>query len=196
MKMTKKMNKEYWEERYKSNEIGWDVGEITTLLKEYIDQIENKSLKILIPGAGNGHEFDYLIEKGFTNITVIDIAEQPLETLKKRNPKYIKNFIQGDFFDFDKTFDLIIEQTFFCALNPEMRTKYVTQMHSLLEKNGKIAGVLFDFPLTEVGPPFGGSKEEYKNLFSKKFNLKTLERAYNSIKPRKDRELFFIFEKK
>lgn len=196
MKMTKKMNKEYWEERYKSNEIGWDVGEITTPLKEYIDQIENKSLKILIPGAGNGHEFDYLIEKGFTNITVIDIAEQPLETLKKRNPKYIKNFIQGDFFDFDKTFDLIIEQTFFCALNPEMRTKYVTQMHSLLEKNGKIAGVLFDFPLTEVGPPFGGSKEEYINLFSKKFNLKTLERAYNSIKPRKDRELFFIFEKK
>lgn len=196
MMMTKKMNKEYWEERYKSNEIGWDVGEITTPLKEYIDQIENKRLKILIPGAGNGHEFDYLIEKGFTNITVIDIAEQPLETLKKRNPKYMKNFIQGDFFDFDKTFDLIIEQTFFCALNPEMRTKYVTQMHSILEKNGKIAGVLFDFPLTEVGPPFGGSKEEYINLFSKKFNLKTLERAYNSIKPRKDRELFFIFEKK
>ncbi len=196
MMMTKKMNKEYWEERYKSNEIGWDVGEITTPLKEYIDQIENKRLKILIPGAGNGHEFDYLIEKGFTNITVIDIAEQPLETLKKRNPKYIKNFIQGDFFDFDKTFDLIIEQTFFCALNPKMRTKYVTQMHSILEKNGKIAGVLFDFPLTEVGPPFGGSKEEYINLFSKKFNLKTLESAYNSIKPRKDRELFFIFEKK
>lgn len=194
--MTKKMNKDYWEDRYKSNEIGWDVGEITTPLKEYIDQIENKELKILIPGAGNGHEFDYLIEKGFSNITVIDIAEQPLESIKKRNPRYTKNFIQDDFFNLNKTFDLVIEQTFFCALNPELRAKYVKQMHSLLEENGKIVGLFFDFPLTEAGPPFGGSKKEYLNLFSKKFNIKTLERAHNSIKPRKDKELFFIFEKK
>jgi hypothetical protein len=194
--MTKKMNKDYWEDRYKSNEIGWDVGTITTPLKEYVDQIEDKELKILIPGAGNGHEFDYLIEKGFSNITLIDIAEQPLESLKKRNPTYTKNFIKDDFFNLDKTFDLVIEQTFFCALNPELRAKYVKQMHSLLEENGKIVGLLFDFPLTDVGPPFGGSKEEYLNLFSKKFKIKTLERAYNSIKPRKDKELFFIFEKK
>ncbi|MFT5754446.1 MAG: SAM-dependent methyltransferase [Flavobacterium sp.] len=194
--MTKKMNKDYWEDRYKSNEIGWDVGEITTPLKEYIDQIENKELKILIPGAGNGHEFDYFIEKGFSNITVIDIAEQPLESIKKRNPEYTKNFIQDDFFNLNKTFDLVIEQTFFCALNPELRAKYVKQMHSLLEENGKIVGLFFDFPLTEAGPPFGGSKKEYLNLFSKKFNIKTLERAHNSIKPRKDKELFFIFEKK
>ena len=59
----KKMNKEYWEGRYQSNETGWDVGKITTPLKDYIDQIENKELKILIPGAGNGYEFDYLIQK-------------------------------------------------------------------------------------------------------------------------------------
>lgn len=196
MMITKKMNKEYWEERYKTNETGWDVGKITTPLQVYIDQIKNKELKILIPGAGNGHEFDYLIQKGFSNITVIDIAEQPLEALKKRNPNYTKNFIQGVFFELKETFDLIIEQTFFCALNPKLRTKYVTQTHALLEENGKIAGLLFDFPLSEVGPPFGGSKEEYINLFSEKFNLKTLERAYNSIKPRKDTELFFIFEKK
>ena len=44
-KKTKKMNKEYWENRYQNNEIGWDVGKITTPLKEYIDQVENKNLK-------------------------------------------------------------------------------------------------------------------------------------------------------
>ncbi|WP_338378733.1 methyltransferase domain-containing protein [uncultured Flavobacterium sp.] len=190
------MNKEYWEERYLNNETGWDTGEISTPLKEYINQIEDKSLNILIPGAGNGYEFDYLIEKGFSNVTVIDIAKRPLENLKERNPNYTKNFIEGDFFEFNETYDLIIEQTFFCALNPELRIEYVSKMHSLLNENGKIAGLLFDFPLTEDGPPFGGSKKEYVKLFSQKFNLKILERAYNSIKPRKDRELFFIFEKK
>lgn len=190
------MNKEYWEKRYQNNETGWDTGKITTPLQEYIDQIKNKSLKILIPGAGNGYEFDYLIQNGFLNVTVIDIAKQPLETIQKRNPEQANNLNQGNFFELQKTFDLIIEQTFFCALNPETRSKYVTKMHSLLKENGKIVGLLFDFPLSEVGPPFGGSKEEYINLFSQKFNIKKLERAYNSIKPRKDKELFFIFEKK
>jgi hypothetical protein len=68
-------------------------------------------------------------------------------------------------------------------------------MHEILNPGGKIAGLLFDFPLTEAGPPFGGSETEYRKLFSDTFTIKTLERAHNSIKPRQDRELFFIFEK-
>ncbi len=71
------LNKNYWEDRYKSNETGWDVGSITTPLKEYIDQIQDKNLKILIPGAGNGYEVDYLTEKGFTNVFVIDFGRSP-----------------------------------------------------------------------------------------------------------------------
>lgn len=194
--MTTKMDKKYWENRYEKEETAWDAGSITTPLKEYIDQIENKELKIVIPGAGNGYEFDYFVEQGFKNVTVIDIAEQPIKNLKKRNPKYIDNFIQADFFDLTEKFDLVLEQTFFCALNPELRHDYVTKMHSILNENGKIAGLLFDFPLTEVGPPFGGSEQEYLSMFSEKFIVKKLEKAYNSIKPRKDKELFFIFEKK
>lgn len=194
--MTTKMDKKYWENRYEKEETAWDAGSITTPLKEYIDQIENKELKIVIPGARNGYEFDYFVEQGFKNVTVIDIAEQPIKNLKKRNPKYIDNFIQADFFDLTEKFDLVLEQTFFCALNPELRYDYVTKMHSILNENGKIAGLLFDFPLTEVGPPFGGSEQEYLSLFSEKFIVKKLEKAYNSIKPRKDKELFFIFEKK
>lgn len=194
--MTTKMDKKYWENRYQKQETGWDAGTITTPLKEYIDQLKNKELKILIPGAGNGYEFDYLVKNGFKNVTVIDIAEQPIINLKKRNPKFIENFIQADFFDLSEKFDLIVEQTFFCALDPKQRHNYVTKMHSILNKNGKMAGLLFDFPLTEVGPPFGGSKEEYLSLFSDTFIIKKLEKAYNSIKPRKDKELFFIFEKK
>jgi len=69
-------------------------------------------------------------------------------------------------------------------------------MHNLLKENGKLAGVLFSFPLTEQGPPFGGSVEEYQELFSEKFLFKTLESCYNSIKPRENNELFIIFHKK
>lgn len=195
--MKKQLNKDYWENRYEAKETGWDVGQITTPLKEYIDQIKDKNLRILIPGAGNGYELDYFLSKGFTNVFVVDFAETPLKNIKKRIPEFPENqLIKSDFFELGETYDLIMEQTFFCALTPELRKKYVSKMHSLLSENGKLFGLLFDFPLTEEGPPFGGSKEEYLNLFSEKFHIKTLETAYNSIQPRKERELFFIFETK
>lgn len=195
--MKKQLNKDYWENRYEAKETGWDVGQITTPLKEYIDQIKDKNLRILIPGAGNGYELDYFLSKGFTNVFVVDFAEIPLKNIKKRIPEFPENqLIKSDFFELGETYDLIMEQTFFCALAPELRKKYVSKMHSLLSESGKLFGLLFDFPLTEEGPPFGGSKEEYLNLFSEKFHIKTLETAYNSIQPRKERELFFIFETK
>jgi methyl halide transferase len=191
------LTREYWENRYKNQEIGWDVGEITTPLKTYIDQLENKNLRILIPGGGNSYEMEYLHQNGFENVFVIDIAKQPLENSKKRigsiSSKY---FIHDDFFNLKDRFDLIIEQTFFCALDPILRAKYALKMNELLSENGKIIGLLFQFPLTEKGPPFGGNLSEYKNLFEPFFKIRTLETAYNSIKPRENNELFFIFEKK
>lgn len=191
------LNSNYWEERYKNNETGWDVGQITYPLKEYIDQIEDKSIQILIPGAGNSYEFDYLLNNGFKNVSVLDFAQQPLDTIQNRIPNCkSEQLIKGDFFEHNNQYDLIIEQTFFCALDPLLRKKYVQKMKSLLNPNGKLVGLLFQFPLTEVGPPFGGSKEEYLSLFEDDFKIKTLETANNSIKPREGNELFFIFIKK
>lgn len=191
------LTKEYWENRYINQEIGWDVGEITTPLKTYIDQLENKNLRILIPGGGNSYEMEYLHQNGFENVFVIDIAKQPLENSKKRiGTIATQYFIHDDFFNLKDTFDLIIEQTFFCALDPILRAQYALKMKELLSENGKIIGLLFQFPLTEKGPPFGGNISEYKNLFEPFFKIKTLETAYNSIKPRENNELFFIFEKK
>ena len=187
----------FWERKYAENEVGWDVGSISTPLETYFSQLTTTKLKILIPGAGNSYEAEYLYNKGFKNVNVIDIAKHPLKNLKKRVPLFPeKQLILGDFFNHQKKYDLIVEQTFFCALHPSFRKKYVEKMANLLEEKGKLIGVLFNFKLTEEGPPFGGGLEEYFQLFSEKFNIIILDKCYNSIKPRFDRELFFIFEKK
>jgi len=192
-----KLDKEYWEDKYAKNSTGWNIGYISTPIKEYIDQLKNKDIKILIPGAGNSYEAQYLWENGFRNLFVLDIAKQPLINLKNRVKDIPDtNLIQTDFFNYEGIYDLIIEQTFFCALDPELRRDYAKKAHSLLSDNGKIIGLLFDFELTNDGPPFGGDKQEYKEYFKPYFRLKRLERAYNSIKPRMNKELFFIFEKK
>ena len=42
------LNKNFWDLRYQNNEIGWDIGYISTPLKKYIDQLTDKNIKILI----------------------------------------------------------------------------------------------------------------------------------------------------
>lgn len=190
------LNKAYWTKRYLSNDIPWDAGAVTTPIKEYIDQLTNKELKILIPGVGNGYELRYLYEKGFKNVYGLDFSETPINSFSKANPYFPKQqLLVDDFFEHSATYDLIIEQTFFCALQPELRPLYVNKMHSLLKPNGKLVGVLFVFPLTEKGPPFGGSLEEYEQLFSTNFLIETLQPCYNSIKPRQNNEYFIILKK-
>jgi thiopurine S-methyltransferase len=194
-----RLNKAYWQQRYEARKTGWDMGMVSPPLAAYIDQLTEKNLRILLPGAGMGYEAVYLAEAGFKALTVLDIAPYPLESLKERLPASFaaENLIETDFFDFKEgPFDLVLEHTFFCALPPELRPEYVLTMNALLRPGGKLAGLLFDFPLTPQGPPFGGSKEEYEQLFTPYFHIRVLERATNSIPPRQGSELFFIFEKK
>lgn len=197
MKTMTELNKEYWDEKYAENKTGWNIGYISTPIKNYIDQLTDTSLKILIPGAGNSYEAEYLWNKGFKNLFILDISKQPLINFKKRVTDFPDtHLIHKDFFETEGTFDLIIEQTFFCALDPKLRRNYAIKMFDLLSNKGKLVGLLFDFELTVEGPPFGGDKEEYITYFKDLFKIKILERSYNSIKPRMNRELFFIFEKK
>jgi SAM-dependent methyltransferase len=190
------LDAEYWSGRYKTNTDQWDLGQVSPPIKNYIDQLTNKNCRILIPGCGNSYEAAYLLEKGFTNITLIDIAPYLVDQLKKRfanNPSI--NILLGDFFELNQTFDLIIEQTFFCALTPTLRPAYVDKMKSLLSPNGKLVGLLFNRDF-EGGPPFGGSKTAYINLFESDFKLHTLEPCYNSFIKRQESELFMIFIRK
>ena len=85
-----KLNKNYWNNRYKKKETGWDVGYASTPLKNYIDQLENKEIRILIPGCGNAYEAEYLHLKGFNNVFLLDIAPMALQQFSERVPGFSK----------------------------------------------------------------------------------------------------------
>jgi methyl halide transferase len=193
--MTEFLSKDYWNNRYEAEQTGWDLKMVSPPLKAYIDQLTNKNLRILMPGCGSGHEARYLAEQGFQNVTVMDIAPLAVEKMKSQFSDYQQvKIIEGDFFTHTGEYDLILEQTFFCAIDPTLRPKYVQKMSELLAENGKLVGLLFgvDFP---NNPPFGGNRKEYERLFSEKFDIKILEPCYNSVKPRQGSELFFNFSK-
>mgnify|MGYP000023309946 CR=1 FL=1 len=191
------LNKNNWNSRYKTKETGWDIGFVSPPLKEYIDQISDLSIKILIPGCGNAYEAEYLFKKGFKNIFIVDYSEIAISNLIKRIPDFpIFNTICDDFFNISGQYDLILEQTFFCAIAVERRFEYARKVHSLLNKNGRLVGVFFNAPMYKDHPPYGGSKEEYIKYFLSSFELNIFEPSYNSIPSRKGKELFVKLIKK
>ena len=189
-------NQADWNSKWEQNLIGWDIGYVSTPIKEYIDQLTNKDLKILIPGAGNSYEGEYLFKQGFNNISILDLSSVPFKNLKKRCPDFLDDsLIIGDFFEHQGSYDLIIEQTFFSSFPPKFRSRFANKIHELLKPEGKMVGLLFGIELYHDHPPYGGSKEEYIKLFDPLFEIKLLETAHNSIKPRMGNELFIILEK-
>jgi len=191
------LNHSFWNERYIHNQMGWDLGEPSTPLKSFLDSWKNKSSSILIPGAGNAYEAEYAWNLGIEHVTVLDLSEEALKGFHKRVPDFPKNhLVLQDFFKHDGKYDLILEQTFFCALHPSLRENYVTKMSELLPSGGHLAGVLFNVPLNTDRPPFGGKESDYRSLFEKHFNLIAWEECHNSISARQGSEWFIHLQRK
>lgn len=191
-----KSSPEYWDEKYRQKATGWDIGYISSPLKKYFDQLINKELKILVPGAGSGYEVEYLFQHGFSKTFMLDFSKQSMLKFTNRYPDFPKGqLINEDFFEHQGQYDLIIEQTFFSAVNPSNRIKYARHCYDLLKPGGKLVGLLFAQEFEFDGPPYGGTAVEYQKLFSELFKIDVLEIANNSIKPRKGRELFLMLRK-
>ncbi|MCB0793390.1 MAG: methyltransferase domain-containing protein [Flavobacteriales bacterium] len=185
------LDRDFWEQRYADGTTGWDLGAVSPTLQAYFDQLTDKDLRILIPGGGRSYEAEQLHKAGFRNVFVIDLTPAPFADLLARCPNFPKDhLITGDFFEHGGCYDLIVEQTFFCALDPALRERYVEHMHRLLAPGGRLVGVLFDDPLNDDHPPFGGNKDEYLALFRPVFGEVLLERCHNSVPPRAGRELW------
>lgn len=187
----------FWDERWRTNDTGWDLKEVSPALKAYFDTFTCKNKSILIPGCGNAYEAEYLLQNGFRNVTVIDISPTLVQQLLNKFSAFAGReltLICGDFFKHTGAYDFIIEQTFFCALEKNRREEYVQKMQTLLKDTGRLAGLLFNKEF-ENSPPFGGSRSEYLNLLTPYFEILQMEVTDKSVKPRLNTELFFEVKK-
>ncbi len=189
---SKKLSKEFWNERWMTQDTGWDIGYPSPAIVEFVKTITGKDVRILIPGCGNAYEAEYLHKNGFVNVFVVDYASEALRQFHERVPSFPKtHLITSDFFEVNtQPFDFVLEQTFFCALDPLLRKNYVEKMYSLLKPGGVLAGLLFDEDRGTEGPPFGGNKAEYTQLFHEKFEIRQMKACENSIAHRAGREVW------
>jgi methyl halide transferase len=193
----KNLNAAFWEEHYAQGHTPWDIGQVSPPIRQYMDSLADKDLLILIPGAGHAHEAAYLHRQGFRRVMVCDWAPSAFKPLLEQTPDFPQeHLLVSDFFELELDADILLEQTFFCAIAPERRPEYARQAARLLKPDGMLAGLLFAEPFEKEGPPFGGTAEEYAGYFAPWFHLERMELCDDSIKPRLGRELFIELKKR
>ena len=196
--MTNLLDKTFWDQRWQEEKTGWDLGSPAPALIRFFDKRQLPlDTRILIPGCGNAWEAEALIERGFNSVTLCDISPTLCAKLKERfheSPGI--QIVCADFFNIDGPYDLVIEQTFFCALQPDLRYNYARQMAAIIRPGGLLAGLWFSVEFPFDGPPFGGNPTDYIQLLENDFLINEAEPCAHSVKPRQGNEWFIVAQRK
>jgi SAM-dependent methyltransferase len=189
-----------WSRYYQEDNTAWDLGEPSPPFVRLFQAGGLKKGKIAIPGCGKGHEVVYFAGKGF-DVTAIDFTDESIRITKERliNSALTAHLIKADFleisFQYDVSFDTILEQTCYCAIEPVRRADYVQSVCRLLRPSGELIALFYDIDNLD-GPPFGTTEEEIRKRFAPYFKLEVLERCEDSHPRRAGKEWLARFRKR
>ncbi len=184
-------NPEFWEVLYRADTTGWELGRASPPLADYFASTSPAGLRVLVVGCGRGHEARMLANLG-AKVTAIDIAPSAIAQAQAIPNQQPVDFRLADVFDLrgqEPAFDLIIEHTCFCAIDPARRDEYVTAVADALVPGGTLIGIFFAHG-REGGPPFTTSAKEIRERFGQRFIIDTLATAEGSVITRRGDELF------
>ena len=198
----KNVNKlDFWEDIYKKDDIGWDLNGPTPTFEKIASKL--KPGKVIILGCGRGHDAITFARFGF-EVTAVDFAPSAISYLKSlcimKNVKV--NIIQNDIFllgrSLNNYFDYVIEQTCYCAIDPNRREQYERLIYRILKPDGCLIGLWYpiDKPFKIEGHHGEFSISNLKDIFKK--NWKIIEESFSelSVEKRKKREKLITFKKR
>ncbi|MBX2988387.1 MAG: methyltransferase domain-containing protein [Bdellovibrionaceae bacterium] len=177
---------------------GWDLGEPAPALKDMYPRLRLPKCRILVPGCGEGHDAAYLAHEGHF-VTGVDFSPEAIERARGRYG-HLPNlkFIVADLFqlgpEHDAAYDVIFEQTCYCAIDPGRRPELVKRWQRWLAPNGHLMGVFFAMHKPS-GPPYGGSEWELRERLRKGFRFLFWGRWQKSVPSRQGKELFVYASK-
>ena len=192
-------SREDWERHYDEKDLRWDLNEVAPPLVHLWKERNFSPCKAIVPGCGAGHEAIFLAKKGF-NVTAVDYTYGAIKLIKSA---FKKNNCSGevlhqDFFkldcEYDQSFELILEHTFFCAINPTKRRTYVETAKRILKPGGYLIGLFYETK-EDGGPPFNTRQEDIEKYFSSSFIIESLNKTTYSTEQRRGKEWLAILKK-
>ena len=173
----------FWQGLWKNRETPWDQGGTHPLMQELL-QLSNQYKPIITgasvwePGCGSGHNGRWLAGQGF-KVRSVDYVPEAIESALRLGKVENHDIQCQNIFDVKSHevgfFDYIFDRALLCALEPNLRDKYVGDCVRRLRTGGFFWGILFDEVSAEKGPPFGLKYEEVIALFEGDFQLVAAE---------------------
>lgn len=152
--MTEK--KHHWEKVFETKqetEVSWYQRKPETSIDFFIKNDIPKAAKIIDVGGGDSYLIDYLLEIGYTNLTLLDISENAILRIQKRLGAKAKqvNFIVSDVLDFEleNNFDVWHDRASFHFLTLE---KDINAYKNIVSRSIVDGGYLFLGTFSEQGP--------------------------------------------
>jgi hypothetical protein len=159
-----------WERSWAEGVTPWDAGCAAPVL---VDLVRRGALpasgRALVPGVGSGYDALALASPTRT-VVGVDISPTAVNVALARRqaqgvPASQCSFIAGDFFTLSLgTFDCIWDYTLFCALPPELRSRWATRMRELLAPGGELLTLIFPIGDFADGPPYAVSPQLYRRV--------------------------------
>lgn len=190
----------YWGDIYRSEENpGWNLNSAAEAFKDMLPRLKLPKSRILVLGAGEGHDAALFAEAGHV-VTAVDFSRDAIERGRNKYSHLEQlHFFESNIFnlpaDWNQSFDLVIEHTCYCAIPPEQRNELIKVYRRVLHEEGKLMGVFFTME-KRSGPPFGATEWEIRKRTQDHFQYLFWGRLRNSIPNRLGRELFVLARKK
>lgn len=186
----------FWSQYYETNNTPWDIAKVSPAISDTITQLKIQRSNILVLGCGLGHDAGWLAQQGHI-VTAVDYSQSALTRAKELYPKV--NFVKADAFnlpeDFKDSFDLVIEHTLYCAINPTKRNDLIKSWLKCLRDGGHLLGVFF-VGHKPSGPPFATTEYELDKRLKNRFQFLYWTRWQSSMDLRQGTELMIYAQKK
>ena len=189
----------FWSNIYRTEKPGWDMGGPSPVFVDMIPRIKLPKSRIAVLGSGPGHDAALFAQHGHV-VTAIDFSPDAITASQQRYAN-LKNitWMQADVFklprELDGQFDIVLEHTCFCAIDPWKRNNLVSTYHRLLHSQGQLLGVFFIMDKKNE-PPFGASEWELRSRLQGKFQPLFWGRSHVSHERRMGRELLIFAQRK
>lgn len=187
------MQKEYWQERWKANQIGFNQSQPNSLLQAYIGQVCEARARIFVPLCGKSIDMLWLMEQGHEVIGVelsliaceAFFKEQGLAVKVVENQDFTVfqgekiTLYCGDFFQINRqllgVIDCVYDRAALIALPKTLRRHYVAHLSSLLSPHTSILLITTSYNQRQMqGPPFSIDEEAVMDLFKSRYTVRTL----------------------
>ena len=185
------MDRQYWHQRWQSNEIGFNQSQPNILMQRYFPKLDLKTGdRIFVPLCGKSIDMIWLARQGYKVIGV-EIDEHACKAFFEENKIRFKltaiddfkvyqsdeiTLFSGDFFCLNKKIldkvDAVYDRAALIALPKMLRSRYSAHMAKILGSNAKMMLITTSYNQSEMqGPPFSIDEVEIDMLYKTNFDI-------------------------